>query len=154
MGSKSWPSAPRPCSQMTLAWGDGPVSISTACKTWSMSAPESWAAIVAKAFCYHPAQLTPRRCTMDFQGQTVLITGAARGIGRASALAFAGLGARVAVHYRSSRAEAEALLEELPGRGHRAFAADLTDPAACAALIDAVAAQFGALQVLVNNAGI
>ena len=91
---------------------------------------------------------------MDFQGQTVLITGAARGIGRASALAFARLGARVAVHYRSSRAEAEALLEELPGRGHRAFAADLTDPAACAALIDSVTAHFGALQVLVNNAGI
>ncbi|HEV2322013.1 MAG TPA: SDR family NAD(P)-dependent oxidoreductase [Gammaproteobacteria bacterium] len=91
---------------------------------------------------------------MDFQGQTVLITGAARGIGRASAVAFAELGARVAVHYRSSRTEAEALLKELPGQGHRAFAADLTDPAACATLIEAVAAHFGALHVLVNNAGI
>ena len=91
---------------------------------------------------------------MDLPGQAVLITGAARGIGRACALAFARLGARVAVHYRSSRAEAEALLEELPGQGHRAFAADLTEPTACADLMEAVGKHFGALHVLVNNAGI
>lgn len=91
---------------------------------------------------------------MDFHGQTVLITGAARGIGRATALAFAAGGARVALHYRSSRAAAEQTLAALPGKGHRAFAADLTDPAACERLIAEVAGHFGALQVLVNNAAI
>ena len=91
---------------------------------------------------------------MDFQGQTVLITGAARGIGRATALAFAALGARVALHYRSSHADAEALLKMLPGEGHAGFAADLTDPAACEKLVDSVAAGYGRLDVLVNNAGI
>lgn len=91
---------------------------------------------------------------MEFREQTVLITGAARGIGRACALAFAAAGARVALHYRSSRSRAEALLKQLPGEGHHAFSADLTDPVACSSLIDAVGAQFGALHVLVNNAGI
>ena len=91
---------------------------------------------------------------MDFQGQTVLITGAARGIGRATALAFAGGGARIALHYRSSRAEAESTLQALPGKGHALFAADLRDPAACERLISDVAQDFGALHILVNNAGI
>ncbi|HEV2111433.1 MAG TPA: SDR family oxidoreductase [Gammaproteobacteria bacterium] len=91
---------------------------------------------------------------MDFHGQTVLITGAARGIGRATALAFAASGARVALHYRSSRAAAEQTLGALPGKGHRGFAADLTDPAACERLIAEVAGHFGGLQVLVNNAAI
>ena len=91
---------------------------------------------------------------MDFHGQTVLITGAARGIGRATALAFAACGARVALHYRSSRAATEKTLADLPGTGHRSFAADLTDPAACERLVAEVSAHFGALQVLVNNASI
>lgn len=91
---------------------------------------------------------------MDFQGQTVLITGAARGIGRATALAFAARGARLALHYRSSRAAAEETLRKLPGQGHALFAADLTDPAACERLIADVTARFGGLHVLVNNAAI
>jgi len=91
---------------------------------------------------------------MDFQGQTVLITGAARGIGRATAMAFAAGGARVALHYRSSRAEAESALKALPGKGHALFAADLTDPAACERLIADVVQGFGVLHILVNNAGI
>jgi 3-oxoacyl-[acyl-carrier protein] reductase len=91
---------------------------------------------------------------MDFSGQTVLITGAARGIGRATALAFAAAGARVALHYRSSYAAAEETLQRLHGKGHALFAADLNDPAACERLVAEVAAHFGALQVLVNNAGI
>ena len=91
---------------------------------------------------------------MDFQGQTVLITGAARGIGRATALAFAAAGARVALHYRSSRTEAETTLQALSGKGHVLFAADLADAGACERLVAEVAVRFGALHILVNNAGI
>jgi 3-oxoacyl-[acyl-carrier protein] reductase len=91
---------------------------------------------------------------MNFDKQVVLVTGAARGIGRAVAEAFAERGARVAVHYRDSRAAAEQLARSLPGTGHQAFAADVSDASACAALVDAVVKHYGRLDVLVNNAGI
>ena len=91
---------------------------------------------------------------MDLKGQTVLVTGAVRGIGRAVAEAFAGAGAAVALHYRSNPVKAEELAKRLPGKNHRCFAAELTDPIACERLIDAVAKHYGHLDVLVNNAGI
>lgn len=87
--------------------------------------------------------------------KVVLVTGAARRVGAVIATAFHASGARVAVHYRNSRAEAEALVERFealrPGSG-RAFAADLGDVAACAELPAAVVRAFGRLDVLVNNA--
>jgi len=92
--------------------------------------------------------------SMNFDKQVVLVTGAARGIGRAVAEAFAQHGARVAVHYRESRAAAETLAQSLPGQGHHAFAADVSDAAACAALVDGVVKHYGRLDILVNNAGI
>src|SRR5579871_6246314 len=88
---------------------------------------------------------------MDFEGQTVLVTGAARGIGRATALAFAAAGARVAGHQRKQGDEA---VKGLSGSGHKAFAAELTDPKRCERLVDDVAAHYGRIDVLVNNAGI
>ena len=91
---------------------------------------------------------------MEFKGKVVLVTGAGRGIGLAVAEAFAAAGAELALHYRSSRASAEALAQRLPGRGHRCHAAELTDPAACAGLVSGVAEQHGRLDILVNNAGI
>lgn len=91
---------------------------------------------------------------MDFTGKIILVTGAARGIGRAIAKAFAQLGGSLAVHYHTSRTEAEQLVRSLPGERHRIFCADLTDSAACEALMHDVAAHFGRLDVLVNNAGI
>ena len=91
---------------------------------------------------------------MDFSDKIILITGGARGIGRACVEAFAQLGGRVAIHYGSSRGAAEELLSDLPGQHHRAFGAELSDPDACSRLIDDVVAHFGRLDVLVNNAGI
>jgi len=87
-------------------------------------------------------------------GRAVLVTGASRGIGRAIAQAFAAVGDRVAVNHRDSQAEADDLVRSLPGTGHVAIQADLADPEAAKRLVDQSVAALGALDVLVNNAGI
>ena len=91
---------------------------------------------------------------MNFSGKIILITGAARGIGRATAETFARLGGTVAVHYHTSQKQAEQLVQVLAGKNHHAFGADLSDPAACESLIREVVNHYGRLDVLVNNAGI
>jgi NAD(P)-dependent dehydrogenase (short-subunit alcohol dehydrogenase family) len=91
---------------------------------------------------------------LDFTNQVVLITGSSRGIGRSIAHLFAEQGARVAVHYHRDRAAAEATLAELPGGPHTLVSGDLADATAVAAFVDAVVAQAGRLDVLVNNAAI
>lgn len=86
--------------------------------------------------------------------RAVLVTGASRGIGAAVARAFAGEGDRVAVHFDSDDAAAQDVCASLPGPGHLVAGADLSDAEAVRAMVDAVAAQLGGLDVLVNNAGI
>jgi NAD(P)-dependent dehydrogenase (short-subunit alcohol dehydrogenase family) len=88
------------------------------------------------------------------KGRAVLVTGGSRGIGRAIARAFAERGDRVAVHWGASRDRAEQVLAELPGSGHVLVQADMTDPAAVGAMVDAAADELGGLDVLVNNAGV
>jgi len=84
----------------------------------------------------------------------VLVTGGARGIGRAIAEAFAAAGDRVAVHHGASREEAQRLTAELPGEGHLAVGADLADADQVRRAVDAAAEGLGGLDVLVNNAGV
>jgi NAD(P)-dependent dehydrogenase (short-subunit alcohol dehydrogenase family) len=96
------------------------------------------------------------RCRQErtMSGRAVLVTGASRGIGAAVARAFSAAGERVAVHYGASRAAAEATLASLPGDGHALVGADLADPDAVRAMVDAAAEGLGGLDVLVNNAGV
>jgi len=91
---------------------------------------------------------------MHLEGHTVLVTGASRGIGRATAELMAEQGARVAVHYATNREAAEETLAGLAGDGHFPVAGDLGDPDAVATLTVDVYDRFGRLDVLVNNAGI
>ena len=90
---------------------------------------------------------------IDLTGKVILVTGGSRGIGAALSQALMAAGATVAVHYRKEAQLAQALATE-GGNGSVSFAADLEDPAACRQLIQDVIAQFGRLDVLVNNAGI
>jgi NAD(P)-dependent dehydrogenase (short-subunit alcohol dehydrogenase family) len=86
--------------------------------------------------------------------RVVLVTGAARRLGREIALELAHHGFDLAVHCRHSRDEAEATAAELRGLGARAqvFPADLSDEAACRALVPAVVGHFRRLDAIVNNA--
>jgi 3-oxoacyl-[acyl-carrier protein] reductase len=92
----------------------------------------------------------------SFAGRVALVTGASGGIGRAIATALAAEGATVGVHYGSSPDPAHRLAESIVDRGGRAavFGADLRDRDAPAALADAVAAQLGPIELLINNAGV
>ncbi|MCU0566238.1 MAG: SDR family oxidoreductase [Oculatellaceae cyanobacterium Prado106] len=90
----------------------------------------------------------------DFQGKTVLITGASRGIGQATAIAFAQAGAKVAVHYHQQRSPAEQVQQSLAGTGHCLVQADVADPIAVEKMVEEAIAQLGQIDILVNNAGI
>ena len=86
--------------------------------------------------------------------RVVLVTGAARRVGREIALHLAGSGFDVAVHYRGSQADAQATVRDAQAAGAAcaAFQADLSIEAECRALVPAVVAHFKRLDAVVNNA--
>ena len=87
--------------------------------------------------------------------KVALVTGASRGIGAATALRLANDGCAVAVNYRRSSSEAEAVVKRIESLGRRAIAlqADVGDPAEARQLVERAAAELGGLNILVNNAG-
>jgi len=90
------------------------------------------------------------------EGKVALITGASRGIGKAIAEKFAQHGANVAFTYASSEEKANALVKELEANGikARAYKSDAADYEAAHQLIEAVVAEFGTVDILINNAGV
>ncbi|MGH8300341.1 MAG: SDR family NAD(P)-dependent oxidoreductase [Steroidobacteraceae bacterium] len=90
---------------------------------------------------------------INLSNTSVLVTGASRGIGAAIARAMGKAGARVAIHYRDQRQKAEVLAGQI-GACAEVFQADLSRAEECATLWNAVAARFGRVSTLVNNAGI
>lgn len=89
-------------------------------------------------------------------GQAALVTGASGGIGQAIAKALAGAGAKVVLHYHSNGEGAEALATELEAAGGTAVAigADLCEAAEIERLYDGAEQAVGALDIVVNNAGV
>ena len=91
----------------------------------------------------------------ELRDTVALVTGAGGGIGRAAALELARRGADVAVHYHRNEAGARDTVEQIAALGRRAdsFGCDLTRRDEAVALVGAVTARFGTIDVLVNNAG-
>lgn len=88
------------------------------------------------------------------RGKTALITGGAKRLGRASALALAQAGADVAITFRESAREARQTVAELSGLGVRAFAlrCDVTDEASVRSMMKEAGRELGRIDILVNNA--
>ena len=91
---------------------------------------------------------------MQFQQKIVLITGASRGIGRSTAIAFANKGAKVAINYRANSKAAKETLAFLDGEDHLLVKTDVGNPDDVKKMVSAVVQQYGRIDILVNSAGI
>jgi 3-oxoacyl-[acyl-carrier protein] reductase len=93
---------------------------------------------------------------LGLKGKIALVTGATSGVGREIALGLAAEGANVAINYRSSAGEAEALIGEIAAKGGKAkaYKADVADFTAVKEMVDETVKDFGGLNILINNAGL
>ena len=93
---------------------------------------------------------------MKLDGKCALVTGASRGIGRACALALAAEGAAVAVNYRSGKAQADEVVNEIESNGGKAVSVegDVSEYEAAERIVAESVEKLGGLHILVNNAGI
>jgi NAD(P)-dependent dehydrogenase (short-subunit alcohol dehydrogenase family) len=113
----------------------------------------------ASSLTYHHdsySYITPSKYAGSLKSKVVLITGAGRGIGRASALAFAAAGASVACMART-RSDVEGVVKEIKGKGHSrsiAVVGDVTDPEVPARALKEIETALGHVDILINNAGI
>jgi NAD(P)-dependent dehydrogenase (short-subunit alcohol dehydrogenase family) len=92
----------------------------------------------------------------ELAGRVAIITGAGRSIGRAMALELAEGGAAVVINVRQNRAEGEAVVKEIEGKGGKAMlaVADVVDAPAVNAMAKAALARFGRIDYLINNAAL
>lgn len=93
---------------------------------------------------------------MEWRDQVAVVTGGARGLGRATARLLAEHGAAVCVNYAAHRDAADALVAEIAGTGGRAIAvaADVAEAKAVEAMVARAQAELGPVSILVNNAGV
>lgn len=93
---------------------------------------------------------------IELKGKSALVTGGSRGIGAATALKLAQLGADVAITYGASREKAEDVGQKIEALGVRSLVlhADAGKPETMAAMVESVVQHFGRLDILVNNAGV
>src|SRR5829696_3536633 len=94
--------------------------------------------------------------TIDLSGKVALVTGASRGIGRATAIKLGAAGAKVAVNFNASEAAAEEVVGAIASEGGeaRAIKADVSNSAEVEAMVNALVKDWGRVDILVNNAGI
>jgi NAD(P)-dependent dehydrogenase (short-subunit alcohol dehydrogenase family) len=93
---------------------------------------------------------------LGMKGKVALVTGAASDVGREIAFSLAAEGASVALNYRSSAKETEAIASEIAAKGGRAkaYQADVADFGAVQSMVETIVKDFGGLNILVNNAGL
>ena len=93
---------------------------------------------------------------MDLTGKTAIVTGASRGIGRATAISLARAGASVVINYSRNQTAAEEVKKFIEDSGGSAytFLANVSDYSQCEALVKSSIDQFGRIDILINNAGI
>lgn len=94
--------------------------------------------------------------TIDLGGKGVLVTGAGRGLGRASAIKLGAAGAKVVVNFNASEAAAEDVVEAIRSAGGdaRTYKADVSKSEEVDAMVNTLTKEWGSIDILVNNAGI